>query len=151
MPKEYSCYIVHHSRSDVVFLSSNVRCRHHKEAILLALCNTLVCGDWVDMQLTGHDLPSLIQLTMNKHSQVKYTGPLYVDHHHAVVQGSFTEYQPQYSKKTDNPLLLLHKRTHTLQEDGAETEDDACRKAAECVFGRKPLPILESYTIEVCL
>ena len=68
-----------------------------------------------------------------------------------VVQGSFSHYQPQYSKNTDNPLLLLHKRTHTVQEDDAETEDDVCRKAAERVFGKKPLPILESYTIKVHL
>ena len=72
MPKDYSCYVVHHSRSDVIFLSNNVRKRHHKDAILLALCNTLGCGDWLDMELSGHDLPSLIELTLNRHCQVTH-------------------------------------------------------------------------------
>lgn len=55
-PRDYSCYVVHHSRSDIVYLSY-VRKRHHKDAILLALCNTLGCGDWLELT----------------HSQVNYT------------------------------------------------------------------------------
>lgn len=74
-----------------------------------------------------------------------------VNYYIIIVQGPFSDYQPQYAKSTDNPLLLLHKRIHTLQEDGAEIEDDAAKKAAQSVFGRNPLPILESYTIKVCL
>lgn len=45
--------------------------------------------------------------------------------------------------------MSLHKRTCIIQDDGADIEEDACRRAAENVFGRKPLPILESYTITV--
>lgn len=151
LPKDYSCYIVHHSRSDVVFLSNNIKKGHHKDAILLALCNTLGCGDWLDMQLRGNNLPSLIELTLNKHSQVKSMDDDCINDYCLTVQGPFSDYQPQYSKRADNPLLLLHKRTvHIPQEDdNIETEEDMWRKAAECVFGRNPLPILESYTIEV--
>lgn len=44
---------------------------------------------------------------------------------------------------------MLHQRTRTLQDDDAVGAEDECRKAAERVFGRNPLPILESYTINV--
>jgi len=146
-PKDYSCYVVHHSRSEVVFLSNNIRKGHHKDAILLALCNTLGCGDWLDMQLRGNNLPSLIELTLNKHSQVENNDDDFMNKYCLIVQGPFSDYQPQYSKRTDNPLLLLHKRTVHIPQ--VETEEDVWRKAAESVFGRNPLPILESYTIEV--
>ena len=68
-----------------------------------------------------------------------------------IIQGSFSSYQPQYHKNTDNPLLMLHQRIHTLQDDGGIGTEDECRQAAECVFGRNPLPTLESYTINVSL
>jgi len=66
--KDYSCYITHRSRSDIVFVS-NVR-KKHLDAILLALCNTLRCGEWKDIKLSGRDLQSLVDLTHNKHCQV---------------------------------------------------------------------------------
>jgi len=68
LSKDYSCYITHRSRSNVVFVS-NMR-KKHLDAILLALCNTLRCGEWRDMKLSGHDLQSLVDLTHNKHCQV---------------------------------------------------------------------------------
>ena len=44
---------------------------------------------------------------------------------------------------------MLHKRIHAPQDDNGKGTVDECRKAAERVFGRNPLPILESYTINV--
>ncbi|XP_065913674.1 uncharacterized protein [Dysidea avara] len=134
--KDYSCYITHRSRSDVVFVS-NMR-KKHLDTILLALCNTLRCGEWRDIKLSGHDLQSLVDLTHYKHCQ-----------------GSFSHYQPQYNKSS-NPLFLLHKsgslQQGTSEVNAAPTQEETRRRAAQSVFGKNPLPRLESHTLEVeCL
>jgi hypothetical protein len=128
----YTCYMVRCPLTPCVLLAGVKK--PHLTIILDALCLTVGCSQWRDMELCGRSLSSLLDLMLNQASQ-----------------GPYSAYR--LNQKDPNPLLAVRRKRSRHHQGcsstGSET-DKRLKAAAESVFGTNPLPKLDKFTFKVC-
>ena len=160
----YTCFIFHSPPTPFLFLSGIKKA--HLALVLEAVTLALDCHGCTDLELSGRNLNSLVELAIHQHSQVSElvneqnnSCTQYMTQLHNncktthVAQGPYSAYR--LNKVDPNPLLVVAKRRCQRDLDNENrcvnglSEEDK-RKAANDAFGDNPLPVLEKFTFKVC-